>query len=237
MLVNWLEDSGWTSALTQGDIASSGRADTFIKAIHVTKTRHTHEITAASLYILLQQAYDVFSTSAILLDGAAVVQTLNPGTATTFQDYADSMFERFVSSQIANASRVDVVWDAYLPGSLKATIRKKRGKSVRGRVFPSNDMPKNWKGFLRDDNNKTELFTFLAQQVSGITVEESKVIFATSEQNVLCSSCETNLSNVPPCSQEEADARLILHAADAGKKQDTYSHSRYRCCCVSSKFL
>ena len=170
MLENWLEDSGWTSALTQGDIASSGRADTFIKAIHVTKTRHTHEITAASLYILLQQAYDVFSTSAIS------VQTLNPGTATTFQDYADSMFERFVSSQIANASRVDVVWDAYLPGSLKATIRKKRGKSVRGRVFPSNDMPKNWKGFLRDDNNKTELFTFLAQQVIGITVEESKVI-------------------------------------------------------------
>ena len=63
MLGNWLEDSGWTSALTQGDIASSGTADTFIKTIHVTKTRHAHEITAASLYILLQRVYDVFSTS------------------------------------------------------------------------------------------------------------------------------------------------------------------------------
>ena len=64
MLVNWLEDSGWTSALTQGDIASSGTAHTFIKANHVTKTRPTHKTTAASLYILLQRAYDVFSTSA-----------------------------------------------------------------------------------------------------------------------------------------------------------------------------
>ena len=63
MLGNWLEDSEWTSALTQGDIVSSGTADTFIKAIHVTKKRHAHEITAASLYILLQRAYDVFSTS------------------------------------------------------------------------------------------------------------------------------------------------------------------------------
>ena len=88
---------------------------------------------------------------AILLDGAAVVQMLNPGTATTFQDYADSVFGRYVS------------WDVYLPGSLTATTRKKRGKGIRRRVLsPSNTMPKNWKGFLRDDNNKTELFTFLA---------------------------------------------------------------------------
>ena len=64
MLGNRLEDGGWTSALTQGDIASSGTANMFIKAIHVTKTRHYQEITATSLYILLQRAYDVFSTSA-----------------------------------------------------------------------------------------------------------------------------------------------------------------------------
>ena len=104
-----------------------------------------------------------------------------------------------------------------MPGSLEATTTKKRGEGVRGRVSPSNTIPKTWKGFfLRDDNNKTELFTFLAQQVIGITVEESKVVYATSEQNVLCSSCETDLSNVSPCSKEEADARPVLHAADAG---------------------
>ena len=159
------------------------------------------------------QCFEVFGASqqqqkltpevdAIFLDGAAVVQMLNPGTATTFQDYADSVFGRYVSSKIAKASRVDVVWDVYLPGSLKATTRKKRGKGVRRRVSPSNAMPRNWKGFLRNDNIKTELFTFLAQQVIGIIAEESKVVYATSEQNVLCSSCETDLSNVSPCSQK-----------------------------------
>ena len=40
-------------------------------------------------------------------------------------------------------------------------------------------------------------------------------MYATSAQNVLSSTCEAELSNLTPCSQEEADTRLILHAADA----------------------
>ena len=57
LLGDWLEDSGWTNALVQADIASSGIANSFIQASHVTKTRHAQQVTAASLYILLQQAY------------------------------------------------------------------------------------------------------------------------------------------------------------------------------------
>ena len=57
LLGDWLEDSGWTNTLVQADIASSGTANSFIHASHVTKTRHAHQLTAASLYTLLQQAY------------------------------------------------------------------------------------------------------------------------------------------------------------------------------------
>lgn len=57
LLGNWLEDSGWTNALVQADIASSGTADSFIRASHATKTRHAHQVTAATLHTLLQQAY------------------------------------------------------------------------------------------------------------------------------------------------------------------------------------
>ena len=46
LLGNWVEDSGWTSDLTQAKIASSGTADSFISASHVTKTRHAHQVTA-----------------------------------------------------------------------------------------------------------------------------------------------------------------------------------------------
>lgn len=63
LLGDWLEDSGWTNALVQAEIASPGTADSFIYASHVTKTRHAHQVTAASLYKLLHQAYNEHCTS------------------------------------------------------------------------------------------------------------------------------------------------------------------------------
>ena len=37
---NWLEDSGWTSALTEAGIASSGKADSFM--LHMSQEHGTH---------------------------------------------------------------------------------------------------------------------------------------------------------------------------------------------------
>ena len=122
---------------------------------------------------------------AIILDGAVVVHMLHSGTAKTFQEYADFVFGPYISSQIDKTSRVDVVWDVHLPESLKGTTRQKRGKGVRRRVSPSTTIPKSWKDFPRVDDNKTELLKFLAQHVTCLTVDEGKVLYATSAQNVL----------------------------------------------------
>ena len=46
---------------------------------------------------------------AIILDGAVVVDMLHPGTAKTFQEYADFAFGSYISFQIDKTSRVDVV--------------------------------------------------------------------------------------------------------------------------------
>ena len=54
---NWLEDSGWTSALTEADITTSGRADSLMIGSQVKQMRYTHEVTAYSLHILLDRAY------------------------------------------------------------------------------------------------------------------------------------------------------------------------------------
>ncbi len=43
--------------MAQANVASSGTADSFISASHVTKTRHAHQVTAASLHCLVHQAY------------------------------------------------------------------------------------------------------------------------------------------------------------------------------------
>ena len=52
-----LEDSGWTSALIQSGVASAGKADSFLKALHVSRARHVHQVTASALHILMYDAY------------------------------------------------------------------------------------------------------------------------------------------------------------------------------------
>ena len=57
ILGDWLDRSGWTIALTQAEVATPGVADSFIHASYLTRTRRTHQVKAASLYILLSKAY------------------------------------------------------------------------------------------------------------------------------------------------------------------------------------
>lgn len=45
----------------------------------------------------------------------------------------------------------DIVWDEYLENSLKATIRGKHGSGVRQHV-PANNLPRNWREFLRAEH-------------------------------------------------------------------------------------
>ncbi|KAH3875882.1 hypothetical protein DPMN_039164 [Dreissena polymorpha] len=54
---DWLQDSGWTHALLQADIASAGTADSFLKPSHVSRSRHAHQVTACALYILMYRAH------------------------------------------------------------------------------------------------------------------------------------------------------------------------------------
>lgn len=52
-----LESSGWTAALTEAQIASSGTADSFLKVTHLTRTRHVHQVTALALHNLQRDAF------------------------------------------------------------------------------------------------------------------------------------------------------------------------------------
>ena len=50
-----------------------------------------------------------------------------------------------------------------------------------------------------------------------ITTKEGAAIYATLEGNVLFSVDNADLTNLVPCSHEEADTRLLLHVAGAVK--------------------
>ena len=52
-----LQGSGWTGALVEAGVASSGTAESFLSAASVTRTRQMHQVTACSLYKLLKAAY------------------------------------------------------------------------------------------------------------------------------------------------------------------------------------
>ncbi|KAK4304447.1 hypothetical protein Pmani_023602 [Petrolisthes manimaculis] len=55
-----LQDSGWTTALTESGIATTGTADSFLSASSVTRTRQMHQVTASSLYKLLTESYEAY---------------------------------------------------------------------------------------------------------------------------------------------------------------------------------
>ena len=114
-----------------------------------------------------------------VLDGAAIVNMLRPGTANTFQDYATDIFVPYGTSQLQHVTRLDIIWDVYIPESLKADTRSKRGKGVRRRVEPSSAVPRNWQEFLRIDDNKTELFSFLAMNAADIDTDKQIITHTT----------------------------------------------------------
>ena len=91
-------------------------------------------------------------------------------------------------------------------------------------------VPKNWQGFLRIDENKTELFSFLAIRISKMST--NKEVITTHNADVLCVNRESVLG-LAPCSHEEADTCMLLHLEDAVKQGYTkISISRHRCCCI-----
>lgn len=60
---DFLEDSGWTVALNDAGIASSGTADSFLKAAHLTRTRHAHQVSMLALAKLQREAWQKFASS------------------------------------------------------------------------------------------------------------------------------------------------------------------------------
>ena len=63
ILGDWPEDSGWCSGTTEAEITSSSKAQSFLSASHVARTRYTYQVTAASLQILMIKTYASYTKS------------------------------------------------------------------------------------------------------------------------------------------------------------------------------
>ncbi|KAL8624293.1 hypothetical protein ACOMHN_034016 [Nucella lapillus] len=150
----------------------------------------------------------------LILDGAVIVHMIRPGAAKTFRAYAEDVFLPHITHLLQTVSRLDVIWDVYRTDSLKNTAREMRGKGKRRRVTPTGVIPPNWHTFLRIDDNKTELFQYLAQCLLQIPTEKTIV---TTQGTIAISNAPVNLSALSPCTHEEADSRIMTHLVDAAK--------------------
>jgi len=154
------------------------------------------------------------AVDAYVLDGAVIVQMLSPGTSKTFADYRDNIFIPHIRSYLKRSTRVDVVFDVYSPSSLKAGCREKRGTGLRTRVLANTKLPSNWHQFLLVDENKQELFHFLADVSIAC---DANLVLVTDGESARCLAGQINLNDVSPCTQEEADTRIVLHCCHASK--------------------
>ena len=91
-------------------------------------------------------------------------------------EYSEKVLLPYIKQAIENVQRLELVRDEYIPNSLKASTRQKRGTGARRRVLPSAVVPQNWQEFLRLDNNKKELFLFLSEQVVKMAIEGRQII-------------------------------------------------------------
>ena len=87
------------------------------------------------------------------------------GNEKTFYAYANNMIFPIVKSELIKV-RVDLVFDTYREDSLKSTAGVKQGKGIRRKTESNFESSKNWRLFLRINDNKTELFHFLSKSAT-----------------------------------------------------------------------
>ncbi|PFX16227.1 Hemicentin-2 [Stylophora pistillata] len=98
---------------------------------------------------------------AVIIDGAVIVQMLRPKTVRTFDEYFSTVFAPYILRHLEAAKRV---WDVYQDDSLKRSLPEKSGSGKLCKVMAPTKILADWKGYLRVNHNKDELFKLLANK-------------------------------------------------------------------------
>ena len=153
------------------------------------------------------------NVNCLVFDGTSLIQHCPPRKSKTFQENSRLCFFPKVLSMLHNIKRLDIIWDRYLPESLKSSTREKQGRGIRIEVLPSTLMPSNFKKFLQVADNKVRLFAFLAGQLAQCHVEGKLIIITIGNTAITSLQIPYPADMITPCNHEEADSRWLLHAA------------------------
>ncbi|KAL8593865.1 hypothetical protein ACOMHN_018077 [Nucella lapillus] len=164
-----------------------------------------------------------------VLDMAAVIHMVRPTTANTFSEYVSLHIVPYLEAQITSSTqRIDAIWDNYPEeNNLKALTQQRRGNGPRTRVGDGSTpiLKRDWNsGFLKNEENKKELFSFITTQISKADMD-GKLLLSTRFETVL-SNKYCDLTTLQPCNHSEADTRILLHLAHAAKQGHTTAFVR-----------
>ena len=102
---------------------------------------------------------------------------------------------------------------------IKRATRIKRGEGHRYHVTLQTHIPRNWNLFLRNSENKTQLFKCLAENIiRKVALEEGKQLYCSHEDIIITNPDNLDVSAISPCTHEEADTRIFVHLKDAVRK-------------------
>lgn len=172
----------------------------------------------------VQLADRIPPNSATIVDGMSLVQKLNVGSnQTTFGHVASSLLSMVLHAG-SQSSRIDVVFDVYRENSIKNAERTIRGEEqgVQFANITASQLIRQWRKFLSQLNNKTNLIRFLVTEWKNRQYTErlhGKVMYATCDNRCwkITEEDSVEVLELSSC-QEEADTRLLLHAAHASQE-------------------
>ena len=159
----------------------------------------------------------------VVLDMAAIIHMVRPIRAKTFSEYVIFQIVPFLESQVTNdTQRMDAICDSYPPeDNLKAHAQQRRGNRPRTRVGDgSTPIPKWNSGFLKNEDNKKDLFSFSVRRICKSDLNGTLVL-STYFDGVLTNR-NFDISGLQPCNQAEADTRILLHLVNAA----VHGHSK-----------
>ena len=163
---------------------------------------------------------DMIDAEGLVVDLSAVIRS-NAPFVSTCPDMTYSMFAKKLLTQIEQTavsygvSRLDIVQDKYFIKSIKNAMRSTRGRGVRVRFEEDDRVTKEFKSFIENSDNKTDLNNLISEHAARETTWQwGGEVFVTFGKGVK-STLDGPVDMMRFCDEvhEEADGRIIVHIA------------------------
>ena len=157
---------------------------------------------------------------AYVIDGPAFVHMNTPKMSSTYGEYFGTELTKKIRDLSDDVIRIELVFDVYRQISVKRETRDSQGSGYRISVRPDTPIAKGTRGssdFLKNDKNKTELFSMLADIITE-NIRDSQTDIVATKGIIVVSNKNDHRDEIEPCTHEEADTRMLLHVNDIDKK-------------------